>query len=210
MTRPAMRSRTMQVSMLTLLLLFFGGACQGRGGYVEIVDSTKRIDVSLATVRPPSGPGWHLSRIHPGSVSLGKLGSVDSQSFSGLVVLSRLPRLSSKEDFLEFVSRQRARDSGDLRYQDILNIETVGVENGIWVIRFHMKHKDFGAANRRSNTPYLVVEDYGAVYQHPYYKDVAVNVALSQRSAPEQMDAAFAQFAEAFINSVEFVRETPK
>jgi hypothetical protein len=210
MTRSAMRSRMIHASLLTLLLLIIGAACQGRGGFAEISDSTERIDVVLASVLPPRGSGWHLSRIHRGSVDLAKLGSVDTQSFAGKVLLSRLPRLNTKEEFLEVVSRQRARDSGDPRYEDILNVEKIVVENGIWVIRFHMKYKDFGAVNLKTGVPYLIVEDYGAVYRHPFHQDVAVNVALSQRSMPDQMDSEFAQLAEAFLISVKFRRESTK
>jgi hypothetical protein len=170
----------------------------------QLAGQAERIDVMLASVRPPSGSGWTQVRDNPAKVSLGKLGAASSQSFAGTVVLTRLPPLRSKEEFLTLVSRQRARDSNDTRFEDLVRVETVSAQDGVWMVRFHMKYKDFGASNRPKTAPYLIVEDFGAVFRHPFENGVAVNVALSQRSLPQDLDEAFERVANDFVGSVEF------
>lgn len=199
-----------KISLCSLFAVLAFCACAGgpsAGPYVRITNPNARIDVSLALVLPPGGSGWSLSRIHAGSVRFGKLGSAPGESFFGLVVLSRLPPLNSREEFQSVVSRQRARDSGDPRFEDIVNDETVSVEDGVWVFRFHMKYKDFGANSVQPGSSYLIVEDYGAVFRHPDHRDVAVTVSLSRRSTPEDSDGAFEKLAADFTGSVEFVED---
>jgi len=170
----------------------------------QFVGAAERIDVVFASVLPPSGSGWTQVREHPGKVSLGKRGAASGQSFVGTVVLVRLPALKSKEEFFALVSRQRARDSNDTRFEDLIRDETVSVQDGVWVVRFHMKYKDFGATNRPKTAPYLIVEEFGAVFRHPFENGVAVHVALSQRSLPQDLDETFEKVAEDFLGSVQF------
>jgi len=118
--------------------------------------------------------------------------------------------LKSQEEFLSVISRQRARDSGDPRFEDIVNDETVSVEDGVWAFRFHVKYKDFGTNNPEPGSPYLVVEDFGAVFRHPNHSDVAVTVSLSRRSTPDDSDTTFEELAAAFAGSIEFVQDPAK
>jgi hypothetical protein len=166
--------------------------------------AAERIDVMLASVLPPSGSGWTQFREHPGKVSLGKLGAASGQSFAGTVLLTKLPALKSKEEFFALVSRQRARDSSDTRFEDLVRDETVSIHDGVWVVRFHVKYKDFGANNRPKTAHYLIAEEFGAVFRHPFEDGVAVYVALSQRSLPQDLDESFEKLAKKFVASVEF------
>jgi hypothetical protein len=150
------------------------------------------------------GSGWMQLREHAGKVHLGKLGAASGQSFSGMVVLTRLPTLKSKEEFFELVSGQRARDSDDPRFEELTKDEATSVEDGVWVFRFHVKYKDLGANNLPAGAGHLIVEDFGAVFRHPNEEGVAVSVSLSQRSMPQDVDETFEQLAEDFLSSVEF------
>jgi hypothetical protein len=193
-----------------VLAAFCHWSCAGTPGSdssTGIIDPTERISVVLASVLPPQEAGWHYSREHPGRVTIGKIGELPGQSFSGMVVLSSLPPMQSQEEFLQLVSSQRARDSGDPRYEDLLSEESVSNENGIWVVRFHTRYKDFGARNSPPSAGYLVIEDVGAVFRHPVEMGVAITVALSQRSMPEDALIDFAARAESFIDSIEFQSE---
>jgi hypothetical protein len=143
---------------------------------------------------------------NPAKAHVAKLGDADGQSYAGLVGLSRLPELSLTQEFLELASRQRERDSGNPRYEDILVEEKVSSENGIWVFRFHIKYKDFGATNLPESDGYLIIEDFGASFRHPFDKGVAVNVALSQRSRPGDANLDFKQLADEFVSSTKFQR----
>ena len=166
-------------------------------------DSSRRISLGLVSVVPPKEAGWSVKQAST-RITLGKLGVVPSHSFAGLVVLTQLPVLNSKEEFFDWNVRQRARDAGDPRYRDLVKDETVTIENGVWVFRFHAKYEDSGAHNLRAGTPYLVIEDIGTVFRHPFESGVAVYVAISQRSTPQDVDGAFERVAKDFLGSVEF------
>jgi hypothetical protein len=193
-------------SILLALPILGVGRAVSSNPYVPINDSHQRIDVVLASVLPPRGGGWSLWKENPAKAHVAKLGEADGQSYAGLVGLSRLPELSSTQEFLELASRQRARDSGDPRYEDILVEEKVFSENGIWVFRFHIKYKDYGATNLPESDGYLIIEDFGASFRHPFETGVAVNVALSQRSRPGDANLNFKQLADEFVNSTKFQR----
>jgi hypothetical protein len=167
-------------------------------------DRSGRLSVTLASVAKPAGPDWSYSRDHPGRVTLGRLGKDSAQSLSGIVVLSKLPSFESQAEFLDLVREQRGRESGDTRFEDIVREESVSTEDGIWVVRFHIKYKDFGANNLPPLARYLVIEDLGATFRHPKYSGVAVTVALSQRSLPEAPFVNFEAVAEGLIKSVQF------
>ena len=167
-------------------------------------DPKERIDVVLASVRPPTDSEWTIEREHAGKVALGKLGAASGQSFAGQVLLTGLPALESTEQFLKFAVGERALDSNDPRYEDIVRDQTVSVENGVWVFRFHIKYKDFGAVNRPPSAPYLIVEDFGAIFRHPSEHGVGVYVALSQRALPQDLDGALKQEADEVLGSIEF------
>jgi hypothetical protein len=145
-----LKSRGRQAALLPMLALatisvVACGRVTKADKYVALEDPNERIDVVLASVLPPSGSGWMQFREHEGKVHLGKLGAASGQSFSGLVVLTRLPTLKSKEEFFELVSKQRARDSDDPRFEDLVKDEATSVEDGAWAFRFHVRYKDLGA-----------------------------------------------------------------
>jgi hypothetical protein len=196
---------------LAFALALFGTSCSaGATPPVDAFDQAGRISVTLASVAKPAGPDWSYSRDHPGRVSFGRLGGDSAQSLSGMVVLSRLPPLESQAEFLKLVSKQRSRDSADSRFEDIVREELVAIDQGIWVVRFHIKYKDFGATNLPPLARYLVIEDLGATFRHPEHSEVAVTVALSQRSRPEAPFENFEALAEGLIKSVRFHSAPPE
>jgi hypothetical protein len=204
--RPA--ALLLTVALAAVSILGCGGLSK-EGERTALPDLSRRISLGLASVLPPGGSGWSLKRA-PARITFGKLGTVPSQSFSGMVVLARLPVLNSKEEFLDWNVRERARDSGDPRYKDLVTNDTVAIEDGVWAFRFHTKYEDSGATNLPAGTHHLVVEDIGAVFRHPFESGVAVYVALSQRSTPQGSDETFERVAREFLGSVEFHSDSSK
>lgn len=169
--------------------------------YTQITNTNLRIDVAGVSLLPPQEKGWAYIRTHPARTEFGKLGAKEGQSFSGMVILSKLPNLNSDKEFLELISAQRSRDSGDARYEDILNEEIIANVKNTRAVRFHTKYKDYGASNLPISSAYLVIEDIGIILQHPDNKNIAVSIALSQRSKPEDANAAFVELALEFIKN---------
>ena len=166
-----------------------------------IVDLNERINVAGVSLLPPQEKGWKYIKKHPARTEFGRLGANSSQSFTGMVVLSRLPDIKSKSEFYNLMSKQRSRDSSDTRYESILNKENISKEKDTIAFRFHTKYKDFGANNKPSSSGYLIIEDFGIILQHPKDKNIAVYIALSQRSLPSDSNANFEKLALEFINN---------
>lgn len=196
---------------LAFVLALLGVSCSaGANPPADSFDQAGRISVTLASVAKPSGPDWSYSRDHPGRVTFGKVGEAAAQSLSGMIVLSRLPSHESQAEFLDLVRAQRSRDSADSRFEDIAREESVSIDDGIWVVRFHIKYRDFGASNLPPLARHLVIEDLGATFRHPEDSGVAVTVALSQRSVPEAALQNFGALAESLIKSVQFHSAPPQ
>ncbi len=190
---------------LACVLALLGASCStGTAQPADAFDHAGRISIALASVAKPAGSGWSYSSDHPGRATFGKLGGEAAQSLSGMVVLSKLPPLESEAEFLDLVRDQRSREWEAGRFEDIVREESVSVDQGVWVVRFHIKYKDSGASNLPPRAHHLVIEDLGATFRHPEYSGVAVTVALSQRSLPETPLENFEVLAEGLIRSVQF------
>jgi hypothetical protein len=187
--------------IVTSLLL---NACVADSPYSKIQNFSERIETPVYSVLPPQEPGWNYYQENPIKLTFGRLGNEEGQSYAGHVVVSRLADVNNKEEFFKLLSKQRARDAGNTRYEDLVNEETVEVKDGNYIFRFHTKYKDFGANNLPKNAKYLVIEDYGVGFQHPFKKNIVVTIALSQRASPSDINNNFSVLANKFISSIEF------
>ena len=106
---------------------------------------------------------------------------------------------------MKVVSEQRSRDTGNPRFENLINEEVFSTEKDTPSIRYHTKYKDFGATNLPSGASYLVTEDIGIMCRHPDNKNVGVTITLSQRSLPEDAIENFEALANDFIKNAEFV-----
>lgn len=190
--------------LITFLLGSICGCKTNNLNPTKITDQTIRLEVLGVSLLPPQEDGWHYVKKHPARIEFGKIGTPKGQSFAGMVVLSKLPDIGSEKEFLEVISKQRKRDSGNPRYEDLLNEETVSYEKNTIAVRFHTKYKDYGAKNLPKSSSYLIVEDIGIICRHPENKNVGVTIALSQRSTPEDASKTFESLAEDFIKNAEF------
>lgn len=173
--------------------------------YVQITDTNLRIDAAGVSLLPPQEKGWVYKRTHPARTEFGKLGEKEGQSFSGMVVLSKLPNIKSDEEFLQIILKQRSRDSKNSRYEEIANEEILSNQKNTRAVFFYKKYKDFGANNLPITSSHLIIEDVGTIFQHPDKKNIAVNIALSQRSKPEDVNESFKELALEFIKNAKLL-----
>jgi len=181
------------------------GCTAEQTGFEKITDLTNRIEVMGLTLLPPQEVGWEYKKISPARTQFGKVGTQKGQSLAGMVVLSKLPNIGSKEEFMKVVSEQRARNTKNPRFEDLINDEVFSTEKDTPSVRYHTKYKDFGATNLPKGYEYLIVEDVGIMCRHPDNKNVAVTIALSQRSLPEDAIENFEALANDFIKNSEFI-----
>ncbi len=186
------------------MVLLLSACSTSKTKYITISNLSERIKTPAYSVLPPQEKGWAYNRETPIKLVFGRQNSKNDQSYVGFVVVSRLIKVNSKEEYFDFVTSQRNRDIGNPRYEDISNEENVELIENNYVFRFHKKFKDFGAKNLPKSAKYLVIEDYGATYQHPLKENYAVTIALSQRTLPSGMVNSFHILAKEFVDSIQF------
>ncbi|NQW29081.1 MAG: hypothetical protein HQ472_01030 [Ignavibacteria bacterium] len=199
-----MKTKIYLLVIATFLTSSFGCAAKSVE-FQKVTSLTNRIEVMGLTLLPPQEEGWEYKKITLARTQFGKVGAHKDQSLAGLVVLSKLPNIGSKEKFMKVVSEQRARNTGNPRFENLINDEVFSAEKDTPAVRYHTKYKDFGAINLPKGAKYLIVEDIGIMCRHPENQNVGVTIALSQRSLPEDAIENFEELANEFIKNAEFI-----
>jgi tetratricopeptide (TPR) repeat protein len=183
-------------------------SCAAKTEYTKIISSEERIKIEGVSVLPPKGEGWYFRKVHPGHIQIGKLGDTKDQSVGGIITLSKLPDIKTKEEFLALISEQRSRGKTNSRFKNILNKEALSNERNDFCVRFHTVYKDFGAKNLPLTSDYLIVEDIGINCRHPYNENIAVTIAFSQRTLENNKIKNFESIANNFIQNTIFISFT--
>ena len=193
------------VSLWSLIvILFFTSGLYGSSNIIKVSDVNQRIELMGVSILPPQDKGWQYHKIHNGKIILNKMGFEAGETYSGMVVLSKLPNLNSEYDFLKLFRKQRKIEPSNSRYIDLLNEEKLVQNDKTMEINFHKKYKDFESKNLPSNVKYLIVEDYGASFQHPFDKNIAVTISLSQRTQEKYSNNQFKNLVNEFIRNIRF------
>lgn len=193
------------ITRYILLTLFFLCGCTTRNGFIKIASPDERIRIEGVSILTPQGDGWYYKKATPGKLILGKLGNSKAQSIVGMTVLSKLPEIKTKEEFLALVSKQRARKPIPARFKSILNTEIISDERDVFCVRFHTIHHDYEANNLPKTSDFLVVEDIGIICRHPYNKNIGVTIGLSQRTKKNNQISNFKSIANDFIKNAKFI-----
>jgi len=192
-------------SLIFLTTLSLTGGCLAKNEYTKIESAEDIITIEGLSLLPPDGNGWYFNKKNPTYLLLGKLGNNEDQSVVGSAILSKLPEVKSKEEFLALISEQRSRKPFPSRFELISNTETISKERDNFCIRFHTIHNDYESKNLPETEEFLVVEDIGLVCRHPYDKKIAVTIVLSQRTKQNNRIINFESIANDFIENTEFI-----
>lgn len=92
----------------TMIFLLVDSCLASGAGFTEVTDLDNRIETPAYSILPPQEAGWMYLRENPIKLSFGKLGPLESQSFSGMVSMSRMPVVETQEEFFVAISKQRA------------------------------------------------------------------------------------------------------
>ena len=93
-----------------------------------IKDVTKRIEMIGYTVLPPQEGEWHYKKHTPAKIEFGGGTYPKGSTLIGMIVLSKLPNLSSEEEFFNFIVTHRNRDSGNPAHEDLINQSVFSME----------------------------------------------------------------------------------
>lgn len=193
--------------LLVILTPIYG--CATRSEYTKIDLPKEEIKIEGLSLLPPEGREWFYKKEHSGSLIFGKLGNDKDQSVAGMAILSKLPEIKSKDEFLAIVSKQRSREPSPARFELVSNTETISDERVDFCVRFHTIQKDYGANNLPPMSGFLIVEDIGLICRHPYNKKIGVTIALSQRTKQNNKISNFKSIANEFVQNSKFIPFSP-
>jgi hypothetical protein len=189
---------------LSLLLLSSTGCLAQSPERISITNTSERIEIFGVSMLPPQESGWQYEKLNPAKIEFAK-GHNKEASFIVYISLSKLPNFESKEEFMNYLSEQRQRNTGNPLFENILNTEEFSEEKETPSMRFHTKYKDKGSPHLPKGYDYYISEEYGIFCRHPKAWNVSVNIVCSQRTVPDQERADWKEFADEFIKNVEFI-----
>ena len=199
-----MKNNLVKLFLVSFSILFLFG-CATNKEFRKITSSQNQVSITGVTVMPPQGKGWYLKKRKSSYMMFGQLGSSRDQSIVGAILLAKLPKtVKTPNEFLALISELRSREITPNRFENILNKETLTSEKGKFCVRYHTIYKDFNPTNLPKSSKFLIVEDIGMICRHPYNKNVAVNMAFSQRTLPANKIKNFEILANEFIKKVKF------
>lgn len=188
-------------SFLLSVILFSTYGCATKDDYKKINSPDKRVHIVGASMLPPHGGDWDLTKEHDGSVRFSKFGKTRDQTIRGTVILFKLPDLKSKEDFLNLIFEQRT-ENPDYPREFLLNKTVLSDEKGEFCVRGHTITKEFKAKNLPKTSNFLLMETIELNCRHPYDKNIAVHMGFSQRTLPNNTLKSFESDANKFIKNV--------
>lgn len=155
-----------------------------------------------AVTYPPQGENWVIEEHNPGNISFGKIGRDITQTIAGSITVTQLPEPGSDEEYCRLIEDQRWGQESSPRFEDTIIDETCARSNRVLKYTFHVTYRDTGANNLPEGERYMIVEDYGVIYQHPLKKEISIYIALSQRTKENDSYPSFQTIAEKFANDI--------
>jgi len=190
--------------VLCLLLLSNTGCLAQSPERISVTNSSDRIEIFGVSMLPPQESGWQYEKLSPAKIEFAK-GHNKEASFIVYISLSKLPSFESKEEFMTYLSEQRQRNTGNPRFENILNTEEFSEEKETPSMRFHTKYKDKDSPHLPKGEPYYITDEYGIFCRHPKAWGVSVNIVCSQRTIPNRERLDWKSLADEFIKNVEFI-----
>jgi hypothetical protein len=155
----------------------------------QIIDTSKRIDISGVSVLPPQETNWHILTLSSFQLTLGKQGQQPGESYVTVASTYKLPDLTTEDDFLKKVSEGRASRPQTGRFESIKNDETLAQGRETLCMRYNTVSQD-NAARVNGEKKVMILEMVGYHCQHPKNKHIGVNFEYSHRHYSGNNDPA--------------------
>ena len=193
----------LKTSVLITILIFITG-CVGYGapaGFTSVPSGMEKMKLGWEGIEflPPQSSNWSINR-EGYTVVFGKRDS-DTHTYIASISYVTAPKVSNPQELVEIVKQQWDKDSTDPRYEMEYNNTILDPRFSNYSTKHNKRYKDKSATNVGSNQ-YLMLEDYGYAFIHPYNPDVMVTVLYSERFAPGEQKQASIIERENFVQNI--------
>ncbi len=170
----------------------------------NLINTSVRInDIRGLSILPPQEPGWTIEHRGDNRVVFGKVETNPYSTHAIHVILIRLPKIKSKEHFLQYVSKGKDAQQPIERFEAIkINREVISDQSN-YCVKFHDVVKDKKARTPSGMKP-MILEVIGKTCQHPKNKTIGVDFGYSYRYPTGSKDPELEQKAKAFLKEVQF------
>lgn len=190
----------MKIKLPIIFLLFLSGCATPfvPPGFSGIGGGDK-LEMPGLIFAAPETTNWYVSR--RGYEFTFYKAEPPTHTYIAQVNYSKAPEAKSPVELMNVIKSQWDKDNKDSRY--VLNLDEIRLASKFDTIavKMHRIYKDKGAVNKGENL-YLLLEDYGYSFVHPYDPEVLVTVLYSERFAPGEQKPESEKEREKFISDV--------
>jgi len=153
---------------------------------------------------PPKNEDWLIAYRDKSQTALAKSGGKEDETYALNIILFDLPKIDSKEAFLDYVKTGREKDTDSDRF-DIINEKIAPYKKfGDFCISYHTVAIDKKAKKRSKKKDSMILEMAGYVIRHPQNKNIGINFDYSHRYYKGDKDANLSVKASELFRRLEF------
>lgn len=198
--RYAQEALPVRFILLSLLLLATSSASASDYQYLKGGETVKQPGLSFAL---PKGKIWAAFMRSSYQAAFFAFPMPKHESLSVLSVVSSMPRIMNKQDFLEHVKSGLGGGPEIGRFEQMKLNTSLYEQRAETCVVYQSADKDFGVEAKRGGE-YSVYETFGMFCIHPDQPKVKVRVELSRKAPPGTTFPEFDAMAEGLLQSVVF------
>lgn len=153
---------------------------------------------------PPKNEDWIIAYRNKSQMALAKNGEKEDETYALSIILFELPKIDSKESFLNYVKTGREKDTDSKRF-DMIKDEIAPYANfEDFCVFYHSVAIDKKAKKRSKRKDPMILEMSGYVLRHPQNKNLGINFDYSNRYYKGDKDSKLSDKASELFKQLKF------
>jgi hypothetical protein len=153
---------------------------------------------------PPQDSGWIIVFRNPSKIVFGKEGSHLDETYVVSVMVTELPKLNSKEDFMEFIRDLKDKNADKNRFHVINNSVEYFSGREDYCAKLHLIAEDKDAVRTSNNKEPMILEMVDYFCRHPQNKNIGISFDYSSRYYKGNQDSSLVEKAKNVFESLKF------
>lgn len=171
----------------------------------EPIDEETLIDHSVYyTFSPPRDEGWTIAYRNSTQTALAKEGSNLDETYAISIFVSELPNFASEEEFIDFLKKEKDKDTDSKRFKILKNDPQIYKGRGDYCVNYHSIVEDHMAAKKSSNKDPMFLETVDYICRHPKNKNIGIIFDYSHRYYSGHSDEQLTEDASTVFKQLDF------
>ncbi|MFA4830387.1 MAG: hypothetical protein WC855_03135 [Thermodesulfovibrionales bacterium] len=156
------------------------------------------------TMTQPEESGWIIPNRNSGSINFGKQGSGIDETYAVYIQLVELPKLATRDDFIEYVKAGRGKDLDRNRFTIVRDDIAYYEEREDYCISYHSISEDKNAHKQSNNKDPMLLEMIGFFCRQPQNKNIGIVFDYSHRYYAGHQDEKLPEKARITFEKLKF------